>query len=76
VLADIEYAAARLGIDPDDKELWQLGAAFGLHREEIDNLTALPGAVSMDSDLQQMINAELAHQHGGEAPQWPEARMN
>lgn len=29
--ADIEYAAAQLGIDPDSKELWELACAFGAH---------------------------------------------
>lgn len=78
MLADIEYAMARLGRDPENMELWQIGAALGLHREDLGDMPTMPGngALPMDSDLQMMVNAELAHQHGGETPQWPEARMN
>ena len=54
--AEIEYAAAQLGIDPDVKELWELSCAFGAHRVDLpfgaDMGGSLPfGAPSAGSPL-------------------------
>jgi hypothetical protein len=80
--ADVEYAAAQLGIDADGKELWELACAFGAHH--VDAFGGMPpgtapsagtpfvGDAAHDSALAAMIAAEEARRAGVAEPEWSE----
>jgi hypothetical protein len=70
MFADVELACARLGINPEHMEIWEVATALGAHRHEPSGPRVPIGGVVMDDMLSEMVHATLAEQAGGPTAQW------
>lgn len=71
MFADVEHACARLGFDPNPREIWEIACALGVHRPTTPDG---PERIVRDELVGEMVNAELASRTTGERPQWGNPR--